>query len=259
MKTLNQPWLISLRQQLITMLLLLLAWQLLAALLQNQLLPGPLEVVLAIQSEWQNGDLTLHLGATLLRVVITFTVAMLIGSVIGIAMGLYDGFNRLADPLLVLLLNIPALVVILLFYLWIGLSETAAIIAVVINKVPNVIVSIRQGTQNLDPDYTDLAHVYRLNAWCRFKDLLLPQLAPYFLIAARSGLALIWKIVLVVELLGRSDGVGFQLHLAFQMFDVVSILAYSLSFIIIVQLIEWTILQPLEYQQQRWRRHPSTC
>ncbi|MEH6812685.1 MAG: ABC transporter permease [Motiliproteus sp.] len=256
---LTRPWLKSLRQQLITMILLLLAWQLLAQFLQNPLLPGPLEVVMAIHSEWLKGDLSLHLGATLQRVVITFTVAMLIGSMIGIIMGLYDGFNRLADPVLILLLNIPALVIILLFYLWIGLSETAAIIAVVINKVPNVVITLRQGTQNLNPDYTDLAHVYRLNAWCRFKDLLLPQLAPYFLIAARSGLALIWKIVLVVELLGRSDGVGFQLHLAFQMFDVVTILAYSLSFIIIVQLVEWTILQPLENHQQRWRRHPSTC
>jgi NitT/TauT family transport system permease protein len=40
----------------------------------------------------------------------------------------------------------------------------------------------------------------------------MPQLYPYFMAAARSGLSLIWKIVLVVELLGRSDGVGFQLN-----------------------------------------------
>ncbi len=75
---------------------------------------------------------------------------------------------------------------------------------------------------------------------------MLPQLYPYLAGAARSGLALIWKIVLVVELLGRSNGVGFQLGVYFQLFDVAGILAYALSFIVVVQLIEWGILQPIE-------------
>ena len=60
--------------------------------------------------------------------------------------------------------------------------------------------------------------------------------------------------MLVVELLGRSNGVGFQLGLYFQMFDVTSILAYSLAFIVVVQLIEWGLLQPLEQAATRWRR-----
>jgi NitT/TauT family transport system permease protein len=72
--------------------------------------------------------------------------------------------------------------------------------------------------------------------------------------AARSGLALIWKIVLVVELLGRSNGVGFQLGLFFQLFDVAGILAYALAFIIVVQVIEWAILQPIERGLSQWRR-----
>jgi NitT/TauT family transport system permease protein len=58
----------------------------------------------------------------------------------------------------------------------------------------------------------------------------------------------------VVELLGRSNGVGFQLGLYFQMFDVAGILAYALAFIAVVQLIEWAILQPLEHRLSQWRR-----
>jgi NitT/TauT family transport system permease protein len=84
--------------------------------------------------------------------------------------------------------------------------------------------------------------------------VILPQLYPYLLGAARSGLALIWKIVLVVELLGRSSGVGFQLGIYFQLFDVAAILAYAIAFILVVQLIEWGILQPLERRATQWRR-----
>ena len=71
--------------------------------------------------------------------------------------------------------------------------------------------------------------------------------------SARTGLALIWKIVLVVELLGRSDGMGYQIHLFFQLFDITSILAYTVSFIFVIQLIETTILNPLDKQSQRWK------
>ena len=71
--------------------------------------------------------------------------------------------------------------------------------------------------------------------------------------AARSGLALIWKIVLVVELLGRSDGVGFQLSIYFQYFDISAILAYTLAFIGIIFIIESAILRPLEVRLTRWR------
>ena len=81
----------------------------------------------------------------------------------------------------------------------------------------------------------------------------MPQLYPFLVAAARSGLALIWKIVLVVELLGRGEGVGFQLYLFFQLFDVTHILAYTIAFIIIIQVLELAILQPLERRATRWR------
>ena len=77
---------------------------------------------------------------------------------------------------------------------------------------------------------------------------------PFFLAAARTGLSLVWKIVLVVELFGRSNGVGFQLNTYFQLFDVAMILAYALAFCIVIQLIEFGILQPLAARVNRWRR-----
>jgi NitT/TauT family transport system permease protein len=72
--------------------------------------------------------------------------------------------------------------------------------------------------------------------------------------ATRSGLALIWKIILVVELLGRSNGMGYQLHLFFQLFDVASLLAYTVAFVAVIQLIEVLLLKPLDRKAQNWRR-----
>ena len=67
-----------------------------------------------------------------------------------------------------------------------------------------------------------MAAVFRFGRIKTLRHVILPELAPFFIAAARSGLALIWKIVLVVELLGRSNGVGFQISTFFSLFDVAS-------------------------------------
>jgi NitT/TauT family transport system permease protein len=60
--------------------------------------------------------------------------------------------------------------------------------------------------------------------------------------------------VLVVEFLGRSNGVGFQIHLYFQLFDTASVLAYALSFTALMLAIEYLIVQRWERASSAWRR-----
>ncbi|MES9831759.1 MAG: ABC transporter permease [Candidatus Thiodiazotropha sp. DIVDIV] len=236
-----------------SILLLILIWHIAALMWQNSMLPPPNAVVEVIWQEMQSGQLWFHLSATLIRVLISFFIAMLVGSIIGIIMGRSRMTDQFLDPWLIVFLNIPALVIIILAYVWFGLAELTAIFAIAINKIPNVVVTMREGARTLDEDYQEMARSFNLGRRKTLLYITLPQLLPFFAVAARSGIALIWKIVLVVELLGRSDGVGFQLHLYFQLFDVTGILAYSLSFILIMLIIEYGLLQPLERRINRWR------
>lgn len=232
----------------------LLLWEVIALLLQHRHLPPPTAVFAAMMREFASGELPYHIGMTLYRVIIAFVLAMLIGSSIGIALGRNARADRFFDTWLILFLNLPALVVIILCYVWFGRTEVAAIMAVAINKIPNVAVTVREGARSLSRDLAEMAQMYRFGRWKTLRHVTLPQLAPFFLASARTGLSLVWKIVLVVELLGRSDGVGFQLGTYFQMFDVSMILAYALAFVVIVQLIEFGILQPIAAHVNRWRR-----
>ncbi len=237
-----------------SLLSLLVIWWLAAGFVDSRYLPGPLAVFAAMGREASSGELWFHVGVTLLRVAVAFVLAMAIGSVIGIVMGRRQLVDRILDGWLMFFLNLPALVTIVLCFIWFGLSEVATVLAVAINKIPNVAVTLREGARSLDADYQQLARAYRFGGWKTLRHVVLPQLGPYFAAAARSGLALIWKIVLVVELLGRSNGVGFQIHLYFQLFDVTTILAYAVAFIIVVQLIEFLVLQPWQHAATRWRQ-----
>jgi NitT/TauT family transport system permease protein len=239
---------------LVSIAALAVLWAGAATVLQSRALPGPAEVAATFWRELQGGALAWHLGATLARVAASFALAMAIGTAIGFALGQVRWADRFFDSWLILFLNLPALVVIILCYVWFGLTEVAAIGAVAINKIPNVAVTIREGTRSLSKDLAEVAEVYRFGRWRTLRHVILPQLAPFLFAAMRSGLALVWKIVLVVELLGRSNGVGYRLNVAFQLFDVSVILAYAIAFIVLVQAIEVGILQPLQERAEQWRR-----
>lgn len=237
--------------------ILLAIWWAIAHFADLRNLPPPETVAAVLVDEAESGELIRHMGATLARVAASFVLAMAIGSAIGLALGRHAVANRFFDPWLIFALNMPALVTIVLCYVWFGLTEMAAVLAVAINKIPNVAVTIREGARALDPGYDEVARVFRMGTFTRLRAIVYPQLEPYIAASVRSGLALIWKIVLVVELLGRSNGVGFQIQLYFQNFDIARILAYAIAFVAVVQLIEWIVIRPWERHARRWRLEAS--
>ena len=238
----------------VSSLLFLALWQGLAWLLASPALPTPGAVFVVLQAEIVSGQLPFHLGVTMARLAVSFVLAMSLGSLLGIFLGQHEKVDRFFDNWLVIFLNIPALVTIILCYVWFGLTEAAAILAVVANKLPNVVVTVREGARALDRDLLEMAQAYRFGRWKTLRHVIWPQLFPYLIGAARTGIALIWKIILVVELLGRSNGMGYQLHLFFQMFNVAAILAYTIAFVTVIQLIEALVLKPLDRHAKRWRR-----
>jgi NitT/TauT family transport system permease protein len=240
-----------------SILLLSVTWVVASHLIGERLLPEPGAVALALVDEARSGALAFNLSVTLLRVFASFAIAMVLGTVIGLLMGRSLIFNWLADPWLIVLLNLPALVIIVLAYIWAGLTDAAAIAAVALNKLPIAIVTIREGARTLDPTLDEMATVFRMSGGARFLYVILPQLAPYLVATTRSGLSLVWKIVLIVEMLGRPNGVGFEIGAAFQLFDVTRILAYALAFTLVMLVIEAFLVQPLERHVSRWRLRPA--
>src|SRR5215216_4685321 len=173
--------------RLVSLALFIGAWFLGSWLAGEQMLPAPTTVLTAILVEARSGDLFIHLGATLARVFFAFVLAMAVGAALGLLMGRHALADRLGDPWLVVLLNLPALVIIVLAYVWGGLTETAIIAAVAINKLPNAIVTVREGARALDPQLDEMAQVFAVPRWKAFRHVLLPQLAPFIAAAARSG------------------------------------------------------------------------
>ncbi len=241
------------RWELVSPLLLLAAWQLLAMVFPGRLFPTPIDVAIELWRDTVEGKLLSDMGKTLWRAAVAFVIAMSLGTAIGIAFGRNRIADRLFSTWVIVGLNLPAVVIAIVLYIWLGLTEFALIIAVIVNKVPLVITTIREGVRSFSPEYDELGRAFRMPFGRRLKLIFVPQLTPYMLAAARTGLALIWKIVLVFEVLGSDGGVGFRINTLFQFFDMKGILAYTTAFILVVLVFEYWVMRPLEHYVLRWR------
>jgi NitT/TauT family transport system permease protein len=246
----DQPWIRP-----ASLLGLLALWWLAAAFAASpQLLPMPARVLAFAWQQCRSGEMPWNIALTLARVLAAFVAAMLAGGALGYAAGRSRRLDALIDPWAIVALNLPILVVVVLTYIWVGLNDVAAVLAVTIAKTPTVFVTVREGARALDAHLHEVALVFGIPNWRRFRRIELPQLMPYLAASARSGLSITWKIVLVVELLGRPNGVGFALNLYFQNFDVTGILAYGFVFAAIMLAVEAALLQPWELRASAWRR-----
>src|ERR1700727_1078008 len=181
--------------RLILLVALFALWQIAADFANPRLLPGPMTVLTTMRSEAASGALFQALGVTLARVAAAFVLAMAVGSAIGYAMGRNALIDRAADPWVIVLLNLPALVIIVLAYIWVGLNEAAAIGAVALNKLPVTVVTIREGVRALDTRLDEIAQVVGFSPLKRLPPVVAAPLAPYFAAATRARLSLVWEIV----------------------------------------------------------------
>jgi NitT/TauT family transport system permease protein len=238
----------------ISLLSILAVWLLFSRLLGAQVLPGPLSTFEFLWNQLERGALTRHIGITMYRVLVAFSVAMVAGVALGVLMGVSRVVDRLMEAWLIVGLTVPRIMLFVIAYLLIGLNDTSAIVALVLTVVPTIIVQLREGMRAIDRKLIEMARAYRRSNLAIWRKVIFPQLLPYFIGTARGALSLAWKMVILAELLGRTSGVGYQITFYFQMFNMRGILAYGVAMMLVLAAIDLTFVGLSQRYGFRWRR-----
>jgi NitT/TauT family transport system permease protein len=231
----------------------LLALWMLGSRTMGDILPGPWETWQFVVREYERGRLLTHLGITTQRVLLAFGVALVSGVAVGAAMGLSRRLDDLLQGWLVTSLTIPRILLFVVCYLLLGLSDRALIIALIITILPTIVVSVREGSRALDHKLVAMATAFRRPRSAIWWRVVFPQLLPYVVGTARGALALSWKMVVLGELLGRTSGVGYQISFYFQFFNMVGILAYGVTMMVLLAIIDLGVMGAIQRRAFRWR------
>ncbi|WP_338739008.1 ABC transporter permease [Haloplanus salilacus] len=245
----------------LSILALLGLWWFVALFFQPLVFPGPWPVLLETVHIVRNERFVFHLSRTLFRVVGAFIVSLLLASIVGILMGVDETAERFFETFVLVGLTIPALAVSIIVLLVMGFNEVAGIVAIVIVITPPMTENVWEGTKNLDAELIKMGQVFGANARMMLSEVVLPQLAPYLLAATRFGLGIGWKIAVIVEWIGLGNGIGQQLRDSFDLFSLTGVMAWTLSFILVMAGIEFLIVKRVEARLTRWQTddmsHPS--
>jgi NitT/TauT family transport system permease protein len=142
--------------------------------------------------------------------------------------------------------------------LWFGISQAAPILTIVLIVFPFVVMNVWEGTKALEKDLMEMASVYKADRSLMLRKVLIPQLMPYVFSSLRIALSLSWKIALVAEAFGAGDGVGQQLMNQFQDTRVDMMLAWGVSFMIVMVLIDLLVFRPWARRTFAWRQQVAT-
>ncbi|MCU1431478.1 MAG: transporter permease [Actinotalea sp.] len=236
-----------------------IVWWAVSAIVQNDnVLPTPAQVFGDLLANFTSEDPTgstgwFHLGITLRRILISFLITMVTGTAIGLVMGMSKRFERLLVLPVSTGLAIPSLCWAILATMWFGVSELTALFAIWIVTLPFVVVSLWEGAKAVDRDLVGMAEAYKATTSEIVRRIYIPHLMPYLFGAFRYGFAMSWKIAVVVELFGVSSGVGYILQFWYQSYNMSQVIAWTLTFAIVIVTVEKGMIAPARRYIFRWQ------
>lgn len=223
------------------------------SILYASLVPTPWLVAHEAYHILVGGSFAFNMAQTLRRVFVGFFLAMAVSVPVGIIMGSLVPGRQFFEPIVVVGLTIPGVMWAFISIMLFGLSEVSAYFAISITIAPMLTINIWQGVGSLDRDLIDMSTAFHAGTFSKIFDVILPHLAPYLLAASRYGLGLAWKVVVIVEMFGMGNGVGYEVMRAYQVFSMESVLAWTVTFVLAMVIIEYGLIGVVERAATAWR------
>lgn len=237
----------------ITIALGILVWYVLSLFFLPVLFPGPLELLDRMIVIYSDPETYTVVAQTLRGIVEGFVISMVLGTALGLLMGLRHHAEVFFDSWIMVLLTVPAVCWAFLSVLWFGLSEAAPIFTVVLIVFPYVAINIWEGTKAVEKGLIEMGTVYKANRTLMLRKVVIPQLMPYIFSSLRISLSLSWKIALVAEAFGATSGVGQMLIYWFQDTRVDMMLAWGVGFMILMVLVDLLVFRVWARRAFAWR------
>ncbi|MFQ5691640.1 MAG: ABC transporter permease [Nitrospinota bacterium] len=249
---------ILLHPRLMAFVTILAIWWLSSAvtntLLDLRVLPDPYTVFkVAVTDTIPDPEFLGHLGSTLLRILVGFTITLIIGMAIGIVMGVRPYWESFFSDFVVIGLTIPSLAWAVIGVLWFGIKPMTPVFATFMITFPFVTINIWEGMNDVDKELVDMGRAFGVRRKTIIREIYIPSLMPFFFAAIRFGFAVAWKIVILAEAFGSSNGIGYMIFQWYGLFNMRQVLAWVVIFTILMLVLEYGVIRVIERRVLSWR------
>jgi ABC-type nitrate/sulfonate/bicarbonate transport system permease component len=212
----------------------LLVWEFAALRAQAVYFPPPSRIVTRLHEMWFSGpptrlfltdDATRHLVPSLGRLLLGWALACLLGVAAGVALGRSPRLRAYADPLIHFSRSVPPPALLPIFLVLFGVGTPMNLAAIVFGVLWPVLINTIDGARYIDPTYLDTARVFGLTRGQRLARVILPAAAPQIFAGLRLSVALALIMMIVSELIGSTEGIGYRMLVAQSEVDIPSMWA----------------------------------
>lgn len=232
----------------------LIIWQLAGVfdLVSKTVLPTPLDIFLAFQELIKTGELFGHLSISVFRAAAGFFIGGSLGIILGTIVGFSTRSEQYLDPSVQMLRTVPHLAVAPLFVLWFGFGETSKVLLIADGAFFPLYVNAFLGIRGVDSKLFDVARVLEFSKRKLITKLILPAALPNLLLGARLSLGVAWVSLVVAELMGSTEGIGYMIMDARQ-FSNTDIVFVGIIIFAFVGKFSDSLVRLLEVKFLRWR------
>ncbi|PFK60757.1 sulfonate ABC transporter permease [Bacillus thuringiensis] len=234
--------------------IILIIWQLAGVfgLVSKTVLPTPLDIFLAFQELIKTGELFGHLSISVFRAAAGFFIGGGLGIILGTIVGFSMRSEQYLDPSVQMLRTVPHLAVAPLFVLWFGFGETSKVLLIADGAFFPLYVNAFLGIRGVDSKLFDVARVLEFSKRKLITKLILPSALPNLLLGARLSLGVAWVSLVVAELMGSTEGIGYMIMDARQ-FSNTDIVFVGIIIFAFVGKFSDSLVRLLEVKFLRWR------
>lgn len=234
-------------------LLFLVAWQLVVPMIPSRILPMPAEVFEAMVEQVRDGTLVEAFSVSLMRLFLGFALALALGGILGLAVGLSSRIEALLHDFVIVGLTFPYLIWGLLVAMWFGFQGQGPVIVVFIAALPYVILNTSEGVRDVSKELRDMAAAYEVPSGRVIRHLILPSLSPFFFASLRYGLANGWKGLVLAEVFAATSGAGYVINEMREYGHFAGVVGFAVYFATFSIFVERLVFGRLSRRVFRWR------
>ena len=233
---------------------LLLVWELAARVFGlTELISSPLIVGVAVYEVILSGELTPHFVASMERILLGFGVAVVVGTIGGIFLGVSGFWGKVLRYYVLVGMAVPGLFVVIFAAMAFGLSNTTPMIATAIITAPFVMDIIQSGVEDIESDLLNMSSAFDISRWRVYRRVLFPAILPEIFASIRFSFSVAWKVAVLAEVVISNVGIGFLIRENMNRLSMVGVLKYVTIFVIVMMVIEYGIFQKVEGYLFDWR------